>query len=293
MQTRSKSGIVRPKLHPTLLLTTTEPTSLKQALSSPSWKTAMSLEYDALIKNQTWTLVPLPSNRTVVGCKWVYRIKENQDGTINKYKARLVAKGFHQKFGCDYSETFSPVIKPITIRVILTLDVTYHWPIKQVDINNAFLNGFLEEDVYMMQPPGFEVSDKTLVCKLNKAIYGLKQAPRAWYDRLTKTLLGFGFVQSRCDPSLLIYKQSQVCIYMLIYVDDIIVTGNSHSLVQSFISKLNGVFALKQLGDLDYFLGIEVKRTNSGSVILNQAKYIRDLLQRTDMYNAKGISTPQ
>nr|KYP42260.1 Retrovirus-related Pol polyprotein from transposon TNT 1-94 [Cajanus cajan] len=174
MQTRSKSGIVRPKLHPTLLLTTTEPTSLKQALSSPSWKTVMSLEYDALIKNQTWKLVPLPSNRTLIGCKWVYCIKENHDGTINKYKARLVAKGFHQKFGSDYSETFSPVIKPITIRVILTLVVTYHWPIKQVDINNAFLNGFLEEDVYMMQPPGFEVSDKTLVCKLNKAIYGLK-----------------------------------------------------------------------------------------------------------------------
>nr|KYP40843.1 Retrovirus-related Pol polyprotein from transposon TNT 1-94 [Cajanus cajan] len=139
----------------------------------------MSLEYDALIKNQTWTLVPLPSNRTVVGCKWVYRIKENQDGTINKYKARLVAKGFHQKFGCDYSETFSPVIKPVTIQVILTLTVTYHWPIKQVDINNVFLNGFLEEDVYIMQPPGLEVSDKTLVCKLNKAIYGLKQAPHA------------------------------------------------------------------------------------------------------------------
>lgn len=116
----------------------------------------------------------MPSHRKSIGCKWVYRVKENLDGSVNKYKARLVAKGFHQQQGFDYNETFSPVIKPPTIRIILTLALTHKWEIQQIDINNAFLNGTLLEEVYMTQPPGFEHHDKTLVCKLNKALYGLK-----------------------------------------------------------------------------------------------------------------------
>lgn len=129
-------------------------------------------------RNKTWSLVPLPPNRKTIGCKWVFRVKENADGSVNKYKARLVAKGFHQVLGFDFNETFSPVIKPVTIRIILTLALTYRWPIQQLDINNAFLNGILEEEVYMMQPPGFSSSNPSLVCRLHKALYGLKQAPR-------------------------------------------------------------------------------------------------------------------
>lgn len=135
----------------------------------------------------------------------MFRIKENLDGTVNKYKARLVAKGFHQQLGRDYSETFSPVVKPDTIRIILTLAVTHNWPIQQLDVNNAFLNEYLEEEVYMDRPFGFVSSNPTQVCRLNKAIYGLKQAPRAWFERLTKTLLQFGFRTSKCDLSLFIY----------------------------------------------------------------------------------------
>ncbi|CAJ2642533.1 unnamed protein product [Trifolium pratense] len=180
MQTRSKSGIVLPKQNPTLLLTHTEPKTVKQALSIPQWYNAMKDEFDALQRNQTWTLVSLPPNRSAIGCKWVFRTKENPDGSINKYKARLVAKGFHQKPGFDFNETFSPVIKPVTIRLILSLAISYKWPLKQLDINNAFLNGSLNEEVYMVQPQGFEEKDSSLVCKLNKALYGLKQAPRQW-----------------------------------------------------------------------------------------------------------------
>jgi histone deacetylase 1/2 len=121
-------------------------------------------------------LVPLPTNRKAIGCKWVFCVKENADGTVNKYKARLVAKGFHQVHGFDFNETFSPVIKPVTIRIILTLALTYNWPLQQLDINNAFLNGILEEEVYMMQPPGFTAPNSSLVCHLHKALYGLKQA---------------------------------------------------------------------------------------------------------------------
>jgi len=177
MQTRSKSSIFLPRLNPNLFLTYTEPKNVKHTLLDPKWRAAMQDEFDALQKNNTWSMVPLPPNRKAIGCKWVFRVKENSDGTLNKFKTRLVAKGFHQVQGFDFTKTFSHVIKPITIRLILTLALSYKWPIQQLDVNNAFLNGILEEEVYMQQPQGFEHSDPTLVCKLHKALYGLKQTP--------------------------------------------------------------------------------------------------------------------
>lgn len=260
MITRSKTGSLKPKV----LLTCSEPRTVKQALSNPDWLAAMKEEYSALMKNNTWSLVKLPSTRKAIGYKWVYRIKENPDGTINKYKARLVAKGFHQQYGFDFKETFSPVVKPVTIRIILTLALTFRWDIKQIDINNVFLHGHLNEEIYMLQPPGFEASDKSLVCKLNRSLYGLKQGRRAWYERLTSALLQFGLVASKCDPSLFTYTYEGNHLYVLVYVDDIIITGSSSSL----ILQPNASFALKDLGDLDYFLGIEVKRTAAGTLSL-------------------------
>ncbi|GAU31266.1 hypothetical protein TSUD_153410 [Trifolium subterraneum] len=227
-----------------------------------------------------------------IGCKWVFRTKENLDGSIEKLKARLVAKGFHQKQGFDFNETFSPVIKPVTIRLILSLGISYKWPIRQLDINNAFLNGSLDEEVYMVQPQGFESTDATLVCKLNKALYGLKQAPRQWFDKLTTTLIQFGFNASKCDPSLFIYSQKSQVVYLLVYVDDIIIIGSSPTLVQHLVDKLDAVFSLKQLGDLDYFLGIEVKHLKDGSLLLTQTKYIKDLLVKTNMFDCNPIATP-
>jgi len=196
MLTRSKKGIVQPRLHPTLLLSHVEPASYKQALADPHWFSAMKNEYDALIRNNIWSLVPLPSNREPIACKWVFRVKENADGTINKYKACLVAKGFHQQPVFDYTKTFFPVIKPVTVRILLTLALSYNWSVHQLDVNNAFLNGILEEEVYMSQPPSFECEDKSLVCRLHKALYGLKQAPSAWFEHLRSILLQFGFVSS-------------------------------------------------------------------------------------------------
>ncbi|RDX67550.1 hypothetical protein CR513_53561, partial [Mucuna pruriens] len=250
MQTRSKSSIVKPKLHPTLLITTIEPSIVRQALSSPLWKLAMQQEYEALIANKTWSLVPLRLGRNA----------KNSDGSINKYKARLVAKGFHQIPGCDFSETFSLVVNPVTIRIILTLALSNHWPIQQNDINNAFLNDLLAEDVYMQQPEEFTTDNPTPLC-------------------------------NKCDLSLLILKTSCFCLYVLIYVDDILITDSSPTLVQSLISKLHSVFALKQLGTLDYFLGIEVKSLSNGSLLLSQAKYTRDLLHKASMADSKGIAT--
>ena len=175
---------------------------------------------------------------------------------------------------------------------MLTITLTHHWFIQQIDVNNVFLNGYLEEEVYMVQPPGFVDSNKSMVCKLKKAIYGLKQAPRAWYERLTKTLLTFGFIQSKCDPSLLVFKIDSACLYMLIYVDDIIITRSSTVLFQNLIAKLIVVFALKQLGNLDCFLCIEVKHLSNDSLLLSQAKYICDLLEKAKMVDVKPTTTP-
>ena len=150
----------------------------------------MQHEFQALEKNQTWTLVPYDPGMKVVTNRWVFRLKHNPDGTVNRYKARLVARGFQQLPGLDFSETYSPVIKPSTIRIIFTLAALHAWPIHQVDVNNAFLHGTLNEQVFMQQPPGFiNSSFPSHVCLLNKAIYGLRQAPRAWFDTLKDSLL--------------------------------------------------------------------------------------------------------
>ena len=185
MQTRAKNNIHKPihKLNLSTILSTNsnvEPTTSAQALKHPHWRQAMSDEFNALIRNGTWTLIPSTPCQNVVGCKWIFRTKRNSDGSVDRHKARLVAKGFHQRPGIDYYDTFSLVIKPTTIRLVLSIAVSYGWTLRQLDINNAFLQGNLTEHVYMSQPPGFINTDfPSHVCKLQKAIYGLKQAPRA------------------------------------------------------------------------------------------------------------------
>lgn len=166
--------------------------------------------------------MPLPPIRKAIGCKWVFQIKRNVDGSIQRYKARLVAKGFSQREGFDYHETFSPVVKPTSIRIVLTLAFTYGWSIHQLDVHNVFLNGYLEEEVFMKQPPGFEQAGKSLVCRLDKALYGLKQAPRAWFGRLNSVLRKFGSLFSKCDNSLFIKRTQSYKLFILVYVDDIL-----------------------------------------------------------------------
>ncbi|KAH9677219.1 retrovirus-related pol polyprotein from transposon RE2 [Citrus sinensis] len=229
MITRAKAGIFKPKAfltdHNSL-----EPSNAGEVLSDTKWKAAMQDEYNALIRNKTWSLVPMNPEYKLVGCKWVFRTKYNTDGSVSKYKARLVAKGFHQTAGIDYSETFSPVVKSSTVR-----------------------------------PEGF-VLEGGYICKLNQAIYGLKQAPRAWHD-------------------------VKGIILVLIYVDDILITGPDSDLLESFIAKLSKVFALKDLGLVTYFLGVEVSYTDHG-MHFSQTKYIKDLLSKASMQDYKGTDTP-
>lgn len=246
-----------------------EPSSVRQALQDARWKKAMEEEFEALMRNGTCELVPR-GNHTPVGCKWVYRVKPNIDG-------RLVAKGFLQEPGRDYFETFSLVIKPVTVRIILSIALSHRWPIRHLDINNAFLNGVLSEDVYMEQPVGF-VDDcfPGHICRLKKAIYGLKQAPRAWYLELSTFLLFCGFHKSLADSSIVIYRVDSVIVYFLVYVDDIVLTSNNAGFLDKFIGRLAARFSLKDFGLLHHFLGVEVIPTYDG-LFLSQSRYILDI----------------
>ncbi|CAN1781952.1 Retrovirus-related Pol polyprotein from transposon RE1, partial [Linum perenne] len=229
MTTRAATKSIIPKVFSSVVTTDTaqlEPTTFNQANKHTCWQIAMTDEYNALMRNNTWSLVSCPTNVNIVGCKWIFRIKRNSDGTIQRHKARLVAQGFSQEAGVDFFDTFSPVIKPTTIRLVLSLALSQRWSIRQLDINNAFLNGELTETVYMKQPRGFEDPSKpNHVCKLQKAIYGLKQAPRAWFTKLKSHLLGQGFRACHSDTSLFVRVAPTTVIYILIYVDDFIITG--------------------------------------------------------------------
>ncbi|KAD6454838.1 hypothetical protein E3N88_09544 [Mikania micrantha] len=242
-----------------------EPTSFTVANKDPHWQHAMAEEYSALLRNGTWSLVPRTPCINVVDCKWVYRIKTDPTGAITRYKARLVAKGFHQQAGVDYTETFSP---------------------------NAFLHGDLHETVYMSQPPGFtDPVGSDYVCRLHKSLYGLKQAPRAWFHRLSTALHTLGFKGSKTDPSLFIYSSQGTLLYMLIYVDDIILTGNNSAAINNVVQQLSTMFALQDMGPLSYFLGIEVVKQGF-DMILSQKKYIHTLLARVGLSSAKPVSSP-
>uniref|UniRef100_A0A2N9ISY4 Reverse transcriptase Ty1/copia-type domain-containing protein n=1 Tax=Fagus sylvatica TaxID=28930 RepID=A0A2N9ISY4_FAGSY len=306
MTTRSRANISKPKQMfpglikyplPKALLAVHEtpfhePSCFTEASKQPQWRSAMNTEFTALLDNGTWSLVPSKPHVNLVGCKWVFRIKRHADGSIERYKARLVAKGFHQQPDIDYSETFSPVIKPITIRTVLSLAVASHWDIRQLDITNAFLHGVLSEDVYMTQPPGFvHHSFPNHICRLHKAIYGLKQAPRAWFSRLSQRLLALGFHGSKSDTSLFIHNSGTDLIFFLIYVDDIIVTGNNKHSIAWLIQALQADFALKDLGPLHFFLGVQAYTTETG-LFLSQRRYISDLLKKTNMHEAKPVSSP-
>jgi histone deacetylase 1/2 len=252
----------------------------------------MDLEYNALMKNNTWHLVPPKKGSNIIDSKWGFKIKYKADGSVDKYKARLVAKGYKQRFGIYYEDTFSPVVKMSTIRLILSIAVSRGWSLRQLDVQNAFLHGILEEEVYMRQPPGYiDKSCPNYVCKLDKALYGLKQAPRSWYARLRAKLMALGFIPSKADTSLFYFNKHGIVVFVLIYVDDIIVASSMPSATSGLLHSLKQDFALKDLGELHYFLGIEVNKVADG-LVLTQDKYASDLLKKVNMASCKHVSTP-
>lgn len=188
-------------------------------------KNDVKVELEALNKNNTWTLTSLPAHKKAIGCKWIFKLKLHANGTIERYKARLVAKGFTQTEGIDYMDTFSPVVKMTTIRVLLSIAASQNWPLYQLDVNTAFLHGDLNEEVYMQPPPGLTLSAPNQVCKLQRSLYGLKQASRQWNTKLTETLVSSGYTQSKADYSLFTKKSIHGFTVILVYVDDLVLGG--------------------------------------------------------------------
>ncbi|KAJ9551549.1 LOW QUALITY PROTEIN: hypothetical protein OSB04_015594 [Centaurea solstitialis] len=270
------------------LLSNHEPTSYKEASSSSLWQAAMQEELQALAKAQTWDHVPLPPGKRPIGSKWVFMIKMKSDGSVDRYKARLVAKGFNQEHGIDYEETFAPVARVTSVRSLLAIAATKRWPFFQMDVKNAFLNGDLSEEVYMTPPPGVSLTSGH-VCRLRKALYGLKQAPRAWFEKFSTTVLSFGFLPY--DSGLFTRHTEAGSIMLLLYVDDMIITGNDSTGIASLKQSLSSTFEMKDLGKLHYFLGLEVLSDTSGTYLC-QAKYISDLLSKAGLSDTKVASTP-
>ncbi|KAJ4706604.1 Retrovirus-related Pol polyprotein from transposon TNT 1-94 [Melia azedarach] len=266
------------------------PSHFQEALENPKWKLAMVEEMKALQKNSTWEMVELPQGKKTVGCKWVFSVKYKSDGTIDRYKARLVAKGYTQTYGIDYQETFAPVAKMNTVRVILSLAVNLDWPLKQFDVKSAFLHGDLLEEVYMDPPPGFTPKEGK-VCRLKKALYGLKQSPRAWFGRLSYSMKEFGYKQAMADHTLFYKRDGSNITLLIVYVDDMIVTGSSPKEIEKLQNYLAKDFEMKDLGTLKYFLGIEVSRSKQG-LFLSQRKYTLDLLAETGNSACEPVNTP-
>ncbi|BBN67319.1 transposable element gene [Prunus dulcis] len=267
------------------------PTRVEEAFNDPKWAEAMNIEMEALQKNNTWDIVDLPKGTKPVGCRWVFTVKYNADGTVERYKARLVAKGFTQIYEVDYQDTFAPMAKMNIVRVLLSLAINLDWTLRQFDVENAYLHGELEEEVYMSLPPRYSVTDDTgNVCKLKKALYGLKQFPRAWFGRFTASMKKFSYQQANTNHTLFIKHRAGKMTLLIIYVDDMIVTGDDTVEIEELQKCLAYEFKMKYLGSLKYFLGLEVTPSKYG-LFLSQRKYVMDLLADTGMLDCKPADT--
>jgi hypothetical protein len=304
MTTRAKSGFRQPALFHAAALSPV-PRSYRTALADPNWRQAMEEEFSALLDNHTWDLVPRPQSATVVSGKWIFKHKFHVDGSLERYKARWVLRGFSQRPSIDFDETFIPVVKPATMRTVLSLALSRNWPIHQLDVKNAFLHGILSEAVYCSKPSGFtDVAHLDfvcrlvllmllirIVCRLNRSLYGLKQAPRAWYSRFASFLLSLGFVEAKSDASLFVYRRGDDMVYLLLYVDDIVLTASTDVLLRRIITSLQQEFCMKDLGKLHHFLGMQVQHTTA-DLFLSQRQYMIDILDRAGMAECKPCSTP-
>jgi len=273
------------------LVSYTEPKSYVEAIKHDCWKQAMQTELNALDQIGPWQIVDLPSSVKPIGCRWVYKVKHNVNGSIERYKARLVAKGYNPIEGLDYFNTFSHVAKVTTVRLVIALASINHWFLHQLDVNNAFLHGDLHEDVCLIVPPGVTTSKPNQVCKLPKSLYGLKQASRKWYEKLIGLLISNGYQQATSDASLFTKKASDSFTILLVYVDDIILAGDSLIEIAFIKNVLNQAFKIKDLGTLKYFLGLEVAHSQSG-ISLCQRKYCLDLLHDSGLLGSKPVTTP-
>jgi transposase InsO family protein len=273
-----------------------EPTSFEEAMASPQadfWFEACTNEIASLHSNHTWDLVPLPSGSKAIPVKWVFKIKRDAHGNIERFKARLVAKGFAQREGIDFNEVFAPVSKHTTLRTLLSLVASEDLELRQIDVTTAFLNGELEETIYMKQPPGFESGPLSTVCHLRKSLYGLRQAPRQWHIKLTTVLEEMGFTPSESDPGLFVQHFKSETTYMLVYVDDLLIATKSKTTADNVVNNLCSAFDIRDLGNASVFLGMQITRDRAAKTLkLDQSKMTRELVAKYGMTACKAKSTP-
>ncbi|KAH9735120.1 hypothetical protein KPL71_017636 [Citrus sinensis] len=276
----------------TAFISQIEPKSFADAENDESWIMAMQEELNQFERNNVWELVPNPEHQSIIGTKWVFRNKMDESGVVVRNKAGLVAQGYNQEEGIDFDETFAPVARLESIRMLLAYACHKDFILYQMDVKSVFLNGYIMEEVYVKQPPGFEnekFSDH--VYKLSKALYGLKQAPRAWYDRLKNFLLDNDSSMGKADTTLFVKHKNQDILIVQIYVDDIIFGSTNELLCKDFSSCMSQEFEMSMMGELKYFLRLQIKQNEEG-IFINQAKYVKDLLKRFGYDNETAKSTP-
>ena len=272
-----------------------DPVTVEEALSGPEgdhWLAAMEKEMDAMRINDVWKLVEPPVGSNIIKNKWIFKRKYDVFGNVSAYKARLVALGYSQKFGTDFDETFSPVVRFESVRTMLAYAAQNDFHVHSMDVSNAYLNSRLQENLYMQQPENFvSKTEKMKVCKLNKAIYGLKQSALCWNESFSSTLKKLDFKQSQNDNCIFTYYSENILCILALYVDDLMIMSNSLDFLKSVKSKLQNVYRMKDLGVVKQFLGVNITQTK-GKIVLDQSHYTKKLLEKFGFQNAKTVSTP-
>lgn len=270
------------------------PQNFKEAKKDKVWCDSMNLEIDAFEQTKTWTITELPPGKEALGCRWIHTIKYHADGTEERKKSRLVAKGYTQQEGIDFLDTFSPVAKMATVKILLSFAPKLKWNSTQLDISNALLSGDLDEEIYMKLPPGYselrgvEVPPNA-VCRFHKSVYGLKQASSQWFVKFSITLLDFGFETGTGDHTLFVKIVDGKFLVFLVYVDDILIA--SDAMVDELKQRLSSAFKLRDLGTPKYFLGLEIARSTE-DISVCQRKYVLDLLESTGFSGCRPSSIP-
>ena len=275
---------------------TADPRNYKQAMKgddADKWQDAINAEYNTLLQHGTWELCELPSDAKAIGSGWVFKVKHNADGSIERYKARLVAKGYSQRPGIDYNEVFAPTFRPATLRLVLALAAIEDMELRSVDISAAFTNGDLDETIYMMQPEGFHQGGPNMVCRLKKSLYGLKQSARQWNIKLHAALTEMGFNKIESDTSVYIYSNGEVKIFVPIYIDDITLASKSTPAIDKTVKQLENHFKCRDIGPTVYLLGVGIGRDRAKRLItLHQRQFILDILERYKMSDCHPVLTP-
>ena len=271
------------------------PNTHQQAMLTPQreeWRNAEEQEIQSMMNNKVFKPTKLPMDRKAIRVRWIYRVKYDKNGVIKQYKARIVALGYQQIYGVDYSETYSPVARLTSLRILMAISSYFNLLVHQMDVDTAFLNAELKEEIYITPPEGINIPDGCDCIRLKKALFGLKQSPREWYDNLSYFLISIAFVKLHADNCMYIkHKDDNMCI-VLIYVDDIAIAGSSIHVIDRIKNEFKNRYKMKDLGDIDHILGCAVDRNNLGEYTINQKQYTKDVISKYFPDNLTPINNP-